>query len=49
MDIFKTYNLKLDKKTHFKLKKIELEIEEKSNNKKTRNEIICKIIQDYKI
>lgn len=49
MTFYKTYNLKLSKKNHFKLKSIENKIEIETENKTNRNEAINKIIDCFDI
>ena len=48
MSVFKTYNLKLSEKSYFKLQSISIQIEKKLKKKMTKNEIIEKIINEYK-
>jgi rRNA maturation protein Rpf1 len=48
MKIYKSYNLKLDEETYFKLREIEIEFEKDNAKKKTRSEIVSIIIKNFK-
>lgn len=48
MNVYKTYNLKLDEETYFKLREIELEFEKDNSKKKNKSEIISIIIKNFK-
>lgn len=46
---FKSYNLKLSEKAYFKLREIELFFEKKEKRTFTKNEVLEKIITEFKI
>jgi hypothetical protein len=48
MKTYKSYNLKLDEETYFKLREIEIEFEKDNAKKKTRSEIVSIIIKNFK-
>jgi hypothetical protein len=48
LETYKTYNLKLDKETYFKLREIELDFEKINNSNLTKSEIISIVIKAYK-
>jgi hypothetical protein len=48
MKTFKTYNLKLDEESYFKLKLIEMSLQKSTKKKVTKSEAIATLINDYK-
>lgn len=48
MTVFKTYNLKLDEESYFKLREIEMDLEKTRKKKLTKSEVIAIIVNGYK-
>jgi hypothetical protein len=47
MTVFKTYNLKLDEKTYFKLREIETYLEKQKKKNFTKSEVIAEITSAF--
>lgn len=47
-EVFKSYNLKLSEKAYFKLRKIELSLEQKKGKSLTKNEVLTELILMHK-
>ena len=48
MPVFKTYNLKLNEESYFKLRQIEINLEKTEKKKLTKSQVIAIIIDKYK-